>query len=384
MAKIKVSKQIFDDDLYLKSEKLKLNHKTVQTPLKSFTLNDLRADVNINEDVKLSNEIFKRFTKDSLTDYVSGVKDAGKIHLDINRNIRKTSSKELNFCFTTLNYTKFPEGKEIDLLTNVSYIYSDATPLPLIHNFFNVNTDMQKAFEEFTQFMGKCIDSINRLNNKAILGIIPSSLPAYYVQRLVEFYHDNNVTSFAFDFENKTHARLIGHLREMMISIIDLDILDESFTYSCNTQRGKASKSSDVIKARDILVYNLGFDIVGNNHMPLKIPSKESEKLKNSINIRLFNNDDYGHHKYDNLNDMAESYPYSKTSIPIDFLNPENNLKRSKDCQKLFNNEMFGLELLKYREFLRQGESTLDYLEGKNQIKDDLNILREFKSLMKV
>ena len=384
MSGIKVGSHLFDDDLFLKSEKLKLNHKTVQTPLKSFTLNDLRGDVNINEDVKLSNEIFKRFTKDSLSDYVSGVKDAGKIHLDINRNIRKTSSNELNFCFTTLNYTKFPEGKEIDLLTNLSYIYSDATPLPLIHNFFNRNTDIPKAFEEFTKFMGQCIDSINRLNNKAILGVIPSSLPAYYVQRLMEFYHDNNITSFAFDFENKTHSRLIGHLREMMISIINLDILDESFTYSCNTQRGRASKSSDVIKARDILVYNLGFDIVGNNHMPLRIPSTESEKLKNSINIRLFNNDDYGHHKYDNINDLSESYPYSKTSIPIDFLNPENNLKRSKDCQKLFNNEMFGLELLKYRELLKENESALDYLNGKNQIKDDLNVLKEFNSLMKL
>lgn len=384
MTKIKVSKQIFDDDLYIKSEKLKLNHKTVQTPLKSFTLNDLGYDVKINEYVKLSNEIFKKFSKDSLADYVSGVKDAGKIHLDINRNMRKSSSNELNFCFTTLNYTKFPEGKEIDLLTNISYIYSDATPLPLIHNFFNGKNDIQKAFDEFTQFMGQCIDSINRLNNKAILGVVPSSMPPYHIQKLIEFYHDNNITSFAFDFENKTHARLMGHLREMMISIINLDILNESFTYSCNTQRGRASKTSDVIKARDILVYNLGFDIVGNNHMPLNIPLSESEKFKNSINVRLFNNDDYGHYNYDNLNDLVESYPHSKTDIPIDFLNPTDNSKRSRDCQKLFNNEMFGLELLKYKELLKESGSALNYLEGKNQIRDELNMLREFKSLMKV
>ena len=382
MAKIKVYKLIFDDDLYLNSKKLKVNHKMVQTPIKSINVNDLRSDVDL--DYSFSNEIFKKFTKDSLADYVSGIKDAGKIHLDINRNIRKTSSDELNFCFTTLNHTKFPEGKEIDLLTNISYIYSDATPLPLVHNFFNGKEDIPKAFDEFTQFMGQCIDSINRLNNKAIMGVIPSSLPAYYIQRLVEFYHDNNITSFAFDFENKTHGRLIGHLREMMISIIDLDILDESFTYSCNTQRGRPSKTSDVIKARDILVYNFGFDIVGNNHMPLNIPLAKSEKFKNSANIRLFSGNDYGHHKYDNFNDLGESYPYSKTSIPIDFLNPEGNLKRSRDCQKLFNNEMFGLELLKYKKFLKGSESTLDYLEGKNQIRDDLNILKEFRSLMKV
>ena len=52
MAKIKISKQIFDDDVYIKSEKLKINNKTVQTPIKSFTLNDLRRDVHINDKVK--------------------------------------------------------------------------------------------------------------------------------------------------------------------------------------------------------------------------------------------------------------------------------------------------------------------------------------------
>lgn len=385
MAKIKVSKQIFDDDVYLKSGKLKLNHKTVKTPLKSFTLNDLRNDVNINEEVKFSNEIFKKFTKQSLQDHVSGVKDAGKLHLDINRNMRKASSDELNFCFTTLNHTVFPQTKEIDLLTNISYIYSDATPLPLIHNLFRPNEDASKAYEEFTNFMGQCIESINRLNNKAILGVIPSSMPPYYIQKLIEFYHDNNITSFAFDFENKTHARLVGHLREMMVSIVNLDILDESFTYSCNTQRGRASKMSDVIKARDILVYNFGFDIVGNNHMPLKIPFNDSEKFKNSFNVRLFNNKDYGHHVYDNFNDLEDMYPYDETSIPIDFLNPDGNLKRSKDCQKLFNNEMICLELSKYKRFLEDSEPALNYLESKNQIKDELYILKEFKkSLLKV
>ena len=386
MAKVKVSKQLFDDDVYIRSEKLKINNKTVQTPIKSFTLNDLRNDVEINRDVKLSNEIFKKFNKESLSEYVSGVRDVSKIHKDINRDLRKTSPNELNFCFTTLNYTKFPEGKEIDMLTNVSYIYSDATPLPLVHNLFMPNQDAEKAYDKYTDFMLECIESINRLNNKAILGIIPSSMPPSYVESLIDFYHDNNITSFAFDFENKTHVGLIDHLREMMISIIKLDILNESFTYSCNTQRGKASRDSDIIKANDILVYNYGFDIVGNNHMPMKIPPSAAEKLKNrnSTGIRLFNNEDYGHYRYDNVDLINDFYPHSKTKIPIDFFDPKGNVKRSRECQKLFNNEMFGLELLKYRDLIKENESTAKYLETKNQIKNDLNILKDFRAVINV
>ena len=381
MAKVKVSKQIFDDKVYIRSEKLKINNKSIQTPMKSFTLNDLRRDVNLNDDVKKVNEVFKNFSKESLQEYVSGKKDITQVYKTINTDFKKISSNELNFCFTSLDYTKFPEGKEIDMLTNVSYIYSDVTPLPLVHNLFKPNQDAEKSYDKYTDFMVECIDSINRLNNKPILGIIPSSMPPSYVESLIYFYHDRDITSFAFDFENKTHIGLTDHLREMMISIINLDILNESFTYSCNTQRGKASRGSDITKANDLLVYNFGFDIVGNSHMGMKIPRVAAKKLKNRnpTSIRLFNNDDYGHYRYDNVSLIEDFYPHEKTEIPIEFFNPEGNLTRSKECQKLFNNEMFGLELLKYNKLLNENESALDYLETKKQIKNDLNNFTQFR-----
>ena len=52
MVKVKVSKQVFDDEVYIRSEKLKINNKSIQTPMKSFTLNDLRKDVKLNDEVK--------------------------------------------------------------------------------------------------------------------------------------------------------------------------------------------------------------------------------------------------------------------------------------------------------------------------------------------
>ena len=167
----------------------------------------------------------------------------------------------------------------------------------------------------------------------------------------------------------------------MMISIINLDILNESFTYSCNTQRGKSSRSSDIIKANDILVYNFGFDIVGNSHMTSRIPPDAAKKIKkrNHTSIRLFNNNDYGHYRYDKVSLIEDFYPHEKTKIPIEFFDPTDNVSRSKDCQKLFNNEMFGLELLKYNCLLNENESTLDYLKTKNQIKDDLNNFTQFR-----
>ena len=386
MTKVKVSKQVYDDDIYIRSEMLKINKKSIQTPRKSFTLNDLRRDVQLNENVTGVNEIFKNLSKKSLEEYVSGKKDISKFHRNIYSNFKKVSSDEITFCFTSLDYTKFPEGKEIDILTNTSYIYSDATPLPLIHKFFQSINDSEEAYDKYTDFMSKCIESINRLNNKPIIGVIPSSMASSYIESLIEFYHDWDITSFAFDFENKTHTGFTDHLREMMISIINLDILDESFIYSCNTQRGKSSRRSDIIKANDILVYNYGFDIVGNSHMGMNIPSSVAKKLRerNSTSIRLFNKDDYGYYRYDNVNLIKDFYPHDETNIPIEFFNPEGNVSRSRDCQKLFNNEMFGLELLKYNKLLKENESALKYLRTKNQILGDLNSFTRFKESINI
>lgn len=234
--------------------------------------------------------------------------------------------------------------------------------------------------------MTECIESINRLNNKSILGVIPSAMPPTYIGFLIDFYYNHDITSFAFDFQNKTHVGVVEHLREMMIAIIDLDILNESLTYSCNTQRGKSLRGSNVTKANDILVYNYGFDIVGDSHMGMKIPSDQAKKLKerNPTGIRLFNNNDYGHYRYGNFDLIKEFYPFDKTKIPIEYFNPESNKTRSRECQKLFNNEMFGLELLKYNRFLKENESTLKYLQTKDQIKNDLNKFEDFRRGMKI
>ena len=386
MVKIKVSKQIFDDDLYIHSEKLKIKNKSIQTPIRAFSMNNLRNDTPINNNVKGVNEFFSKVNKSKLKNYVTGEKSPSNFHKNIRNGLNKTSPDEINFCFISLPDYKLPEGKEIDVLTNMAYFYSDAIPLPLIQGLFKEGQNAEKSFDKFTNFMKKCIDSINRLNNKPILGTIPSSIPPSYIEFLVDFYHDFNITSFAFDFQNKTHIGTQEHLRELMIAIIKLDILNESFTYSCNTQRGKSSRRSDVIKANDMMVYNYGFDIVGESHMGMKIPPDAAKKIneRNSTGIRLFNSEDYGHYKYENINSIKEFYPKDKTNIPIEYFNPNSNKSRSRECQKLFNSEMFGLELLKYSSFIKEGTPTIKYLETKSQIKNDLIDFKLFRDNMKI
>lgn len=390
MVKVRVSKEHIDDDVYIKSEKLQVNNKTIKTPIKSFDMTKLRRDTQISEEVKGVNEIFKVFTIDKIKDYHSASKDETDIHKKIQTSFKKTLKTDINFCFVRLDDKKIPSPEEIEdeinFITNIGYHYSDATPLPLSNAFFKEGVDAYETFEEYTAFLSSCIESINRWNNKPILGIIPSRMPSRFIKHLINFYYENDITSFAFDFDGRVHSGFDSHLREFTIAINKLDISNESFTYSCNTAIGKPSKGSRITKANDILVYSYGFDVMGDNHIPMKLTPEIAEKLKkrsNDSTIRLFNNMDYGHYKHDNINDARVMYPFSETNIPFEVFNG-NNKKRHADAQRLFNSERVGLELLKYREILNQNESTFDYLKNKTQIVDDLPKIKEHRQSIKL
>lgn len=384
MPKVQVSHQEIDEDLFIRSEKLRINNKTLRTPIKAINMPSLRKDVSIKDSVKGVNEIFKTMKIEDIKKYCTGEKDESNIYKSINTPLNKTDKKnEVNICFLQLPDLRLPENNEIDFITNISYVYSDITPLPLVQGLFKGDdgiTDLMR----FMEFMQKCIDSINRLNNKPILGVIPGAIPSSLVGFLVDFYHENDITSFAFDFQGKIHKNYEVHIRSMITKILELDISNESFLYSCNTQRGKVTKGSTIIKGNDIAVYNYGFDVMGDSHIKARmhpdVLKQMKERANNDLNIRLFNSEDYGHYKFSDIGAIREMYPYDETDISLDCFDPGIIKSRAYHSQKLFNSERIGLEVNKYKNMLDHSESTYEYINTKDQIRDSLGKFKKYRS----
>jgi len=158
------------------------------------------------------------------------------------------------------------------------------------------------------------------------------------------------------------------------------------FSYSCNTQRGKSTKGTNIMKANDILVYNYGFDVMGDNHTKLRIPPDVAKKLQErskGFDIRLFNSDDYGHHRHDTIEEAKKFFPFNETNIAFEYFEEMNKTKKNY-VQRLFNSERIGFELLKWNELIREDEQTIKYLENKNQIKNDLKTFQNFKDTLNI
>jgi len=383
---IKVSNIQFNDDLYVKSQKVKINGKKFVTPIKSIDMSNLRRDTPLNDNIKGLNELFKTFNATNLEKYVSGEEKEKKIYAPLNTKIRKTQEEETNICFILYESPNLPSGKSIDFMTNISYFYSDAIPLPLLNSFFNENNNFREQFKEYIEFMAACIESINRHNNKPILGVIPYDVPSTFVPFLVDFYHSNDITSFVYDFKGRVYAGNEAKLRELMIHLKSLDLLEDTFLYSSNVNPGKLLKGSPVIRATDTLIYNFGFDAIGDNHIRRKYPPELIEKMKQRVgpkSVRLFNSEDYGYYKTTDLDLLNSMYPQQETSIPFETFEVDN--AKAKQCQKLFNSERIGLETVKYQELISENTEVSDYLKTKSVLRDqDLKVLTDFKKDIKV
>lgn len=81
---MKVSHQEIDENLFIRSEKLKINNKTLITPIKAVNIPSLRNDVPLNPIVKGVNEIFKTFKYKDIKGYCTGGKDETNIYKSIN------------------------------------------------------------------------------------------------------------------------------------------------------------------------------------------------------------------------------------------------------------------------------------------------------------
>jgi hypothetical protein len=384
---IRVSDPEIADDLLLKSQKIIIEGKKFQTPIKTIDASKLRSDIQVAEEVKGLNETYKTFNEKRLGEYITGEKDESKINKELDRYKEKTNSKkEATICFVSYEEKKFPNERGIDFLMDIAHEFSDATPLPLLPLLFRDDKrDFPIKINEYRDFMKKCIESINKLNNKPILGVIPEITPSTYISDLIAFYYDNDITSFVYDFNGKVPSGMKTKLRRMMIALKDVDLLEKSFLYSANANNGKMIKNAPIIRARDILTFGYGFNALGDQHIRRRFPPDIAKMLKERMRkekpmIRLFNDRDYGYYKTSDVSILEKMYPTEKTLIPFENFKIYNT--KTKCSQVLFNNERLGEEAIKYREMIKEvPEKTTNYFETKEYVREkDIKDLVKFRS----
>jgi hypothetical protein len=333
---------------------LKIGSKTIVTPLK--------ATYKYNP-VSPINEIYKGFSSEKLNKLLTDE----NYERTVNSEIKRYSGQDYNFFIIDYTDPELPSPNQIEALSDIQYEYSIVAITPIWSSLVRTlkGDDLLDTYIDLTN---KYIEVVETLNNKSILGLIPSRIPRQYLGNIIKNYHDQNITSYIIDFDGRAIDRNQTWMRGFMRNLTDLDILEESLLYSVNANEGKFMKNAVKILAKDFIGSGFGIDILGLNHVRPRMTSEGWERIKQQRNkniYRLFERDNYA---YVRLTERQ----IKRKMRGLD----DSNLKR--DIKK-YNITEQHKETLELKKRLKEESSIESYIRSKDTVDDSL--IKKIKKL---
>ena len=391
----------YSDDLMLRRQTIKINGKSVETPIKAMPVADMLKipaipKESFNQRIFGINEIWKEFTGKSLGRYMSDREN--ELNLAVNKIVSSRPEKEVNIMFTEFKESRYPTMAELRFLANFTHEYSDVLTLPLTpETFKDQNSKGEKSqkvlvvseekFKRYLDFLKESISTYRVQNNKPIMAVIPESLPSPFLLDLIKFYSEQGINGFCYDFNGKVYTGLKTKLRQFLISLSENDLLESSFIYAINLNTGRL-KEENITPAKDVLAFPLGFDSFGQQHIRPKLPSEvwtkiKAEKKPDRKKFNVFNREDYGYHAGSKLADVMDVFP-KNSAINMDALISSDERKR-KILQNLLNAEQKSLEALKLQEVVEDSKkNSADYVSSKKQVRSDVRNLKKLRKEVKI
>jgi hypothetical protein len=109
------------------------------------------------------------------------------------------------------------------------------------------------------------IEEVRRINGKLIMGNIPIHRPQSLIDKLIDEYFREGITSFLLDYETCQAPGKAHILRGITKKLIEYDYYEESLLYQVNMK--KSHDYGSIKPADNLLSFINGIDILGNYHM---------------------------------------------------------------------------------------------------------------------
>ena len=366
-----------DPNSLYKTQRIRFSSdKSIITPTKTIPLDRLKSNHPLNNNATHLNELFKRFSASQIKE---AEEDADKLkllenHLNRQKNIIKNDKP--TYCFFDFNEARLPTDEETEFLTDLAYCNSDITTIPTISQFKD-SKDSTIKYEDYKKYLESAIESIEQLNHKPIMGVIPR-LSRKNTGDLLGFYNNKGINTFALDLGGSNPISSRTTIFKVLKTLNKMKILDESYIHGHNVGM-RVNKITEVIPAKDVLGFGLGLNSLGEKRTEFK-PNRAfiSFIQTNPLNkFRLFNKTDYGYWKAISSEELEKVYP-TDSSIPVSvFKQTFSNPTQYNYIQKAFNFEQLALEAHHIKEIISEdSEKTLEYITKKKNIApDDVKII---------
>lgn len=344
--KVDIKLEEVDDELLYKRILIKLGNKKVLTPTKT----------NPSLLVNSINEVYSKFTPETIEKCLNDNEFERRKNYEIKRRLKRN----LNFYIISYAGRESPTKKQIEFLADLQYGHSDVVITPTWSQIVRSSKDIEKLLDTYRRITNDFIDTIETLNYKTIVGMISAKLPRIILEPIIVNYINRDITSFVIDFDGRSIDSGMSWTRNLM-RIIKREIgFEHSFLYSLNANRGRFAKNAIQILAKDFMNTAFGMDIVGLNHIPIRMTTEAWARFRSTRKEflpRIF---------------LRESYGYKK--VRKEELRKHGIL----DAKEFSRNEQYD-EKRTLQTKLKEESSVIDYIQSKSQV--DEKIIKKIKKI---
>jgi len=369
-----------DEKLLTRRIKVKVNGKEFETPIKVFEL------LSNNEFSPFN--LLKNFTKESkgLIEFRLNITQDNLIKMDNDINLtsrfiykirKKLEDVDNNvillipiYKIKNQNISKEEIEYLLDFLLNLlrSNIV-DILSIPIIKYRSN-DIDLDFYLNNFVKPFLEYIFSYNKEKiSEYFLGYIPK-ISHRRVTQVIDIYLKYNITNFVVEFKYSNPISYGPTLEKLIrtVLLMEKEIGREgTLIHGINVNKGLAKKSEEIISAKDLLSFCQG---ITSFSFPFR-PIKPKINLSYKQTFRIFEHYDYGYHRYSKnvIEKLAADEKIEK-------------VENIKYIERAINTKRIYTESSEIRKKLI-GNSVLEYLKSKNEIKDYLERLKKFANKVK-
>ena len=366
---LKVSPLRIDEETFYSVKRVNIRGKSMETPKKSVNLERVREDIGIHAEFF---EIYRTLNEERIKSLIADAGKQVKFNYDMNNLVGKAQHFSVGITIFIPSFTYLnPSENELTFIIATQKQYSDFYIVPTVERLNKLMKSGGFSIQDYINLVEKYLSLLEGYPGKEIMGMVPINIPYQYIADLMRIYLDKGIESYCIDVGGRVALSLTQQIVEVQRLLLKDKI--DAFIHATNVNIGRAKKRSNVITAKDVLSFGLGFDSIGDNHLRPYI----RDAIKNPvINLRLFDKEVYGYHKIREAGGIEDIYPADSRVKPEYFR--DDSLYRRRKAQATFNYEQIGMETERLKRVIDEG-TVGSYVRSKRYVDDD-----SFKTITKV
>lgn len=367
-AKLKVQ----DSEYRSRVVTLHTHDKTIITPKRAFNLGTSNSESRVikKESIRGINEI-ARILNEKILNEIDNDKDK---MLKFTKELRSRFSQinlenEISFfLFFYDSEGKLPLPKHIDLLANLvsGNHYNNIIVPPIIRGL---------SGEDYVKYLESFMTSLETyVKNPQIMGSIPH-VAHIELGDICSFYVKKGVTVFALDVDGKNPLDMYPNINEVYRTMrnIEHELSGEECCYlhGVNIRKPRGLTKKGFAPARDILVFEMGFDSFGTTHFKPTYGKEDWKRLLSSEVAWILSRRDYAYYPTSSQN----IHLIHEETNPTVSLNDVLSSSRKRDKARMFNAERQGVEAKEVQTRLHEHDLP-KYLDMKPAVDDSLKQIK--------